>query len=155
MNRSRLVLCVSFVAVMAYMLVVYWLSDMPSITMDIQTSIANLLRRDVFEHCLEFIPLGLLTANLFLLLFKTRPALHVSLAAFVTSTFYGVFDEIHQSLVPNRVWDFGNSMFDVLGDAIGALIGIMLFLSVYFIYRTGVLKRGRQSTVEGLIIVEE
>lgn len=63
MNRNRIVLCVSFVAVVAYMLMVYWLSDIPSITMDIQTSIANLLKRDVFEHCLEFIPLGLLTAR--------------------------------------------------------------------------------------------
>jgi VanZ family protein len=143
LKRNSVVLCVSFVAVVGYMAVVYWLSDMPSITMDIQDSIAHLLKRDVFEHCLEFIPLGLLTANLFSLLFRTRPTLHVSLAAFVSSTFYGTFDEFHQSIVPHRAWEFENSMFDVLGNAIGALIGIMLFISLYFIYKKGILKRAR------------
>lgn len=48
-------------------------------------------------------------------------------AAFVAASLYGVFDELHQSLVPGR----DASSADVVADVIGAAIGTAAAFAVY------------------------
>jgi VanZ family protein len=43
--------------------------------------------------------------------------------AFLFTCLYGYFDEIHQLYIPNRTCDY----FDMLANAIGALIFVILF----------------------------
>jgi VanZ family protein len=45
------------------------------------------------------------------------------IAAFLLTCFYGYFDEVHQLFVPGRTYDY----FDLLADAIGALLFVILF----------------------------
>ena len=43
--------------------------------------------------------------------------------AFLLTCLYGYFDEVHQLYVPGRTYD----IFDLLADAIGALLFVLLF----------------------------
>jgi VanZ family protein len=45
------------------------------------------------------------------------------IGAFLLACIYGYFDEVHQIYVPGRSYDY----FDMLADAIGALIFVILF----------------------------
>ncbi len=47
---------------------------------------------------------------------------HIGYAALLAAAFYGLTDEIHQLFVPGREFSF----FDLLADAAGAAIGVMV-----------------------------
>ena len=44
--------------------------------------------------------------------------------SFLIGSIYGLSDEIHQLFVPYR----GFSLFDILADVMGCLLGIMIFI---------------------------
>jgi len=46
-------------------------------------------------------------------------------SAFFLTCLYGYFDEVHQLYVPGRTYDY----FDMLADAIGALLFVILFMA--------------------------
>lgn len=48
------------------------------------------------------------------------------LSAFILTCLYGYFDEVHQLFVPGRTYDY----FDMLADAIGAFIYVILAVGV-------------------------
>ena len=54
-----------------------------------------------------------------------------AVAAFGFAVLYAVTDEIHQRFVPGR----GPSVYDVLFDALGALIGISIVITIRFFVR--------------------
>ena len=45
---------------------------------------------------------------------------------FLITLFYGLFDEVHQIFIPGRFFDW----YDLLADAIGSLIGILVSLYI-------------------------
>jgi VanZ family protein len=47
--------------------------------------------------------------------------------AFIVTVVYGYLDEVHQLFVPGRTYDY----FDLLADAIGALMFIALFIFLH------------------------
>jgi VanZ family protein len=69
-------------------------------------------------HLLAF---GILAATFLLALSRgRRPRLRDVLVAFALTLAYGVFDEWHQSWVPDR----NGRLDDVITDAVGALVGL-------------------------------
>ncbi len=50
---------------------------------------------------------------------------------------YGILDEIHQFFVPTRYFD----VKDILFDVIGAILGIVLYLIVFYLNKTRKLKK--------------
>jgi VanZ family protein len=75
-------------------------------------------------HLLAF---GILAATFLLALSRGhRPRLRDALLAFVLTVAYGVFDEWHQSWVPDR----SGRLDDVMTDAIGALVGLAVAWAV-------------------------
>lgn len=80
-------------------------------------------------HVLEYALMGALIYVLALRIPKIQtPACLPSALAFVITFLYAVTDEIHQIFIPGR----GPSVRDVLLDGIGALIGILMIMSIRF-----------------------
>ena len=61
--------------------------------------------------------------------FKFSRLLNI-LFSFITSTFYAMSDEIHQGFVAGR----GPQVRDVLIDATGALVGVLIFVAFLLLY---------------------
>ncbi len=75
-------------------------------------------------HLLAF---GILAATFLLALSRgRRPRLRDVLVAFALTLAYGVFDEWHQSWVPDR----NGRLDDVITDAVGALVGLTVAWAV-------------------------
>ncbi|HDR06012.1 MAG TPA: hypothetical protein ENN88_00075 [Candidatus Coatesbacteria bacterium] len=91
---------------------------------------------DKLLHALAF---GLLGALAYLALGvrhrEGRPVLWPILAAVVLVTLYAVFDELHQARIPGR----DPSFYDLLADAGGALLAVML---VWKLFRRTLRRRG-------------
>ena len=47
---------------------------------------------------------------------------HAALSTFVITLFYGLFDEVHQIIIPGRFFDW----WDLVADVVGSLMGILL-----------------------------
>jgi len=79
--------------------------------------------QDKFEHLAAYFILGILLKMSFT--FQKRYLFirkNSAVISFIIIIFYGMFDEIHQLLIPGRYCDF----FDFLFDLIGGTIGIFL-----------------------------
>ena len=72
---------------------------------------------DKLEHVIEYSVLGFLAVSCF----KKIDRKTIILAILITSL-YGVLDEFHQYFVPGR--DF--SIFDILADSVGGLLGVRI-----------------------------
>jgi VanZ family protein len=84
---------------------------------------------DKGAHLFIYAVLGIL----FYRAFKT-PSVKSATAAVWTvlsSTLYGVSDEIHQAFVPLRSAEVG----DILADALGSALGVLLFMIVFPAFR--------------------
>ena len=77
---------------------------------------------DKLEHCFEYAILGFLLAYAFT---KSRPG-PIFLAVLAICAAYGIFDELHQLIVPGRNCDPFDALADILGSAAGAGIYIWL-----------------------------
>ncbi|MFH1360975.1 MAG: VanZ family protein [Candidatus Omnitrophota bacterium] len=81
---------------------------------------------DKFLHILEYAVLGFLFARA---LFHSAPGAYsqhkIILTTLIFCLFYGVSDEVHQLFVIGR----DASLFDVLADGLGGLLGGVLFKS--------------------------
>ena len=53
---------------------------------------------------------------------KLRGYRYIGLWALITATLYGLSDEIHQIFVPGRQF----CIYDLLADAIGAIMGVLI-----------------------------
>lgn len=53
---------------------------------------------------------------------KFKDTAHIEYIAFMCAVLYGLSDEIHQLFVPGREF----SIFDLLADAVGAAVGIVI-----------------------------
>jgi VanZ family protein len=111
-----------FVAI-SYMALIFILS---SLSQPPQPDI-NVPFLDKWEHLVEYAILGFLVGNSLLKRFesKSNKIISIILCAFIPAI-YGLSDEIHQLFVPGRKFD----LMDLLADAIGALIGVSIFILV-------------------------
>ncbi|MHA2362723.1 MAG: VanZ family protein [Candidatus Hodarchaeales archaeon] len=76
---------------------------------------------DKILHFLAWLVLGFSLRLSFYGYFK-QPWKRV-LIAILLGSFYGIFDEIHQSFVPTRVADITDWLADTLGAIIGSILG--------------------------------
>ena len=112
MRRSVLTLWGPFLAALA---VVFWLSSMSDVP-------GAHYFWDKLLHTVGYAGLGVLALRAFHGGFE-RPRLSSTIYAGLAVILWGVSDEIHQYFVPGR----DASAFDVLADAIGFAIAVVLF----------------------------
>ncbi len=94
-----------------YMGIIFYLSSLSNI--DLNNFPENFDR--VVHACVYF----LLALLIYLSLNKSGTKRYVFILAFLISVLYGISDEFHQSFVPGR----DASVYDLLADALGALLG--------------------------------
>lgn len=109
---------VRWVAVAAWMGVIYFFSDQSSFAL-----LDYVWRPDLLGVGAHFAEYAVLAALLWLAL-RSTPALarYAAPLAFAAAVLYAVSDEFHQSFVPGRYPD----VRDVLVDAAGALVAVLL-----------------------------
>jgi VanZ family protein len=102
----------------AYLGIIFYLSSQ-SKPLDMDIGFKGI---DKFLHIGEYAMTG------FLLFFSLKKSgvKRAFIVAFILSTAYGISDEIHQSLVPNRSSDLFDIIADMLGSFIGAYSGMVL-----------------------------
>ena len=77
---------------------------------------------DKLVHLLVYGIMGFLFARAFRIhLYKMR---WVLVFAFLSATFYGISDELHQYYVPGRRFE----VWDIVADSIGAFLGAFLYV---------------------------
>ena len=110
-----------WVATLCYCLVIFGLSAIPK-----TVSIPSLYGVDKVLHVIEYGVLGFLIA---LSLTGVRPEISnrfLAILILVLATLYGISDEIHQSFVPGR----SASVWDVLADSLGGLLGAFFYIRI-------------------------
>ena len=108
----------SWVPAIAVMVVIFALSSQSGLKVSEDAAVDKPFR--ITGHLLAF---GTLSAMFLLALsWDRRPRLRDAIAAFGLTVLYGVLDEWHQSFVPDRT----GRLDDVVTDAIGALIGLVV-----------------------------
>ncbi|MEA1968403.1 MAG: VanZ family protein [Thermodesulfobacteriota bacterium] len=104
--------------VLLYCTFIFWQSSYPSLD-----SLPSFAFSDKFMHLGAYGLLGFLVIRA---LYREKLAISKTwliFAAILFSTLYGISDEIHQSFVSARCADG----FDVIADAAGSTLGILLF----------------------------
>ena len=102
-----------------------------AISIFILSSQSNLPIKFVFEfqdkvmHFIAFFVLGYTCVRI--CLFKGFTFTKVFILTIIISTGYGLTDEIHQSFVPNRVFDWADLFADFLGSASSVFIGMKIY----------------------------
>jgi VanZ family protein len=114
-SRGRAHSVVAWVAVIAYMGAIFYLSHQPSVPMPMRFPHQD----KVFHFTAYFLMAGMLTHAFLNGGIKRRFWL-----AFLVAALYGITDEIHQSFVPGR----DASFWDWLADACGAWVGAWGYL---------------------------
>lgn len=148
-----------YVVTILYAALIFYLSsvDSPKGTGDWGGILGDLFQ-DKISHIIEYFILGVLLYLCFHLtplaydLFPTKLDTHHkkrSAATLLLGTFYGVTDEIHQLFVPGR----SSSVFDIMADALGVLIAVLLMPTLMRQYRRfrdisgtgGEVRKGREN----------
>ena len=113
-NHRRTILC--WLPALLWMVVIFVLSSQSGLRVSDDAAVDKPLR--VVAHLGSY---ALLAGLLLLALDRgARPTLRGVAMAFTVAVLYGVSDEIHQSLVPDRT----GRLDDVLVDALGAVMGV-------------------------------
>ena len=114
------------IALLLWMGVIFALTSIPATSSDTTEQVFGLFNYLVRKsaHLTEYAILGILWyASIAGGLREWRP--RTARLAWLLTALYGLSDEIHQSFVPNR----SSSLNDVVLDAAGALIGLLLLRS--------------------------
>ena len=160
-NNSRRSVVLAWVFVIAWMTIIFLFSADDGDISSYKTNQLLLILLDRFRfifseallentllirklaHFFEFFVLGLLAANAFLVTLGPGK-LRIASYSFTLCTVYAVTDELHQIFVPGRV----ASVWDVLIDAGGATLGILLFIAVLWLVNL-IRERRKEKTVVG------
>ena len=120
-RTNRKIYLILFVfPVVLMLLLIYKISSLETITV-----YSEFLPLDKIYHFTVFM---LLSYSLFRMMsYKNYKLGWIFLNTFLFSTLYGVLDEVHQLYVPNRFFDYN----DILADAFGSLVGVLLGLFFY------------------------
>ena len=106
---------------MGYCIVIFGLSSSSK-----AVAIISFYGADKCMHGIEYAILGLLLARS---IFSSKPRFSNGFLIILTvtlATLYGMSDEIHQAFVPGR----SASLWDVLADGSGSLIGALFYLKI-------------------------
>jgi len=104
----------------AYMVLIFYVSSLPNLTLaSIGMTVNNFL-----AHMVEYAILGVLMGRVVAQF--TSNVYAVFFSSFALSLGYGISDEAHQFFVPTRFC----TVTDVCVDAIGSLVGVLLYLAI-------------------------
>jgi VanZ family protein len=103
---------------LAYMAVIWWLSSMP-----IVLPLPSIPWRDKAAHVMQYGTLGALVARAVRGTWPQLGTTRALLWAALITAGWGYLDEVHQAFVPGR----DANAFDLLADAVGALLGTSLY----------------------------
>lgn len=107
-------------AVLVYAGMIFVLSALPG------ESLPSVAISDKLLHALEFGGLTVLLCRALRAYIITRSARHVAVVSVLIAVCYGLVDEAHQLLVPQRLADFA----DLVADGCGALLAAWAWLKV-------------------------
>ena len=115
----------SIVVLIFYMGIIFYLSSLPGDLLNPEREFGFSIDQSI-KHFVEFSILGILMANIFWQLTNEIP-LNRGFVTFssssVSSTLYGISDEIHQFFVPTRYC----TIFDMLTNTAGSITGVLIF----------------------------
>ena len=112
---------INFFALLSYCLLIYWLSDQPSLPTPMWFP-----NQDKVHHATAYFVMAILAWRGLRGIIVSVPLRAIVVLAFCS--FYGVSDEWHQSFVPGRSTEFA----DWIADTSGALLAMILLISVKF-----------------------
>ena len=118
MPRRRLI---AWLPAVAYMLLIWVLSSMPQ-----QFKVDFIPFRDKGIHFVEYGALAALLAHAMRGTWPEWRFRGVFFASWSITVLWGLLDEIHQAFVPGRVPD----VRDVIADAMGGLLGAVIYLAL-------------------------
>ena len=122
-NHRRTILC--WLPALLWMVVIFVLSSQSGLRVSDDAAVDKPLR--VVAHLGSY---ALLAGLLLLALDRgARPALRGVAVAFAVAVLYGVSDEVHQSLVPDRTGRAEDVLVDALGAAIGVAVAALILAS--------------------------
>ncbi len=104
----------SWIILVVYLFLIFYLSSLPRI--EVLEKTPEFYLRDKLLHVVEYGILGFLTYNAF----RHNKLLNEKIFFYTImfATIYGITDEFHQMLVPNRIFSFT----DIIADFAGSLI---------------------------------
>ena len=114
-QRQDWLIVACWALVISYMAIIFFLSGQPSPSLPYGFS-----RGGFFLHMVEYGVLGFLLSWAFV---SSGMARKFVFPVFLLGLFYGMTDELHQNLVPER----DASLLDVTADGLGSLIGAYSF----------------------------
>ena len=79
---------------------------------------SNLWKYDKYVHFFEFFILGILIINIFL----DKLSKMIIIQSFIAVMIIGIFDESIQFLIPSRIPDIYDLIFDILGGSCGVFL---------------------------------
>jgi VanZ family protein len=124
----RLRVALSWVPAILYMAMIWVFSSIET-----PLSVADIPFEDKGAHALEYAGLSALLLHAFLGTFTSTRALWLVPSAMFSATLWGLLDEIHQAYVPGRNAD----VKDLAADAIGAVIGALVYYAATKVRRGG------------------
>jgi len=108
--------------VLVFPLVLYWIAILVGTSLPADMLVDEIEISDKIIHFGAYLGLAVLLGfNLHFQEKWNKIKVYYIILAFLICVLYGVADELHQLLVPNRSADF----FDWVADALGALTGIL------------------------------
>jgi len=108
-----------WVPLIGYMVLIFYLSSQPLE----ELQLPEIWNIDKLLHIVEYGVLGVLWLRALTRYFYKGARLTLKWLALLFTILYGVSDEVHQMLVPNRT----PSIFDVMADGLGAWLGVWLY----------------------------
>ncbi|MDI6825622.1 MAG: VanZ family protein [Candidatus Aenigmarchaeota archaeon] len=108
---------VYIISTLFYAIIIFILSSLPKLPSVEKPGF------DKIEHAIEYSILGFLALGCF----TNRSKLKIVIFVIIICFLYGFLDEIHQYFVPGREF----SVFDVLANSIGSLLGVSINLKFY------------------------
>ncbi len=117
---TKVILCY-WVPPVVYMVLIFLLSSMP-----LPRALPEFVFADKFYHTIEYGILSILVLRALWISMPDRGLRFLFVSAVIFSTFYGLTDELHQYFVPGRF----SSIYDVMADGIGSLIGAYIYIGV-------------------------
>lgn len=122
------------IKVLVVPLIFYWIILFVGTSLPADHSINIFGIGDKIKHFTAYLGLSfLLGLNLYFQEKSENLSVHYLLYTFIICTSYGVFDELHQILVPNRSAEFYDWFADLLGSILGTLA---VYLIIGFLKKT-------------------
>ena len=108
--------------IIVYCLAIFIQSSLPA-----SESLPGFWQADKLLHAAAYALLGFMFYRAFLTTQVPKTALFLIMISALSSTAYGISDEVHQYFVPSRTFSFADMLANTLGSLIGAVVATVLF----------------------------